>query len=113
MIFALKHVRLCLKQVSAAYSVCSPPPCGGGAGGGGSAIPSQVAPSFSRRITPLPNPPPQGGREQTEFAAQAESMRREHALSPPAEIDFRHARIARGLARQPVENLLAVVENDD
>ena len=25
------------------------------------------------RITPLPNPPPQGGREQTEFAACADS----------------------------------------
>src|SRR5262249_10969809 len=34
-------------------------------------------------------------------------------LSPLAEINFRHARIARGLAGQPVENLLAVVEHDD
>src|SRR5262249_20623934 len=34
-------------------------------------------------------------------------------LSPPAEINFRHARIARGLAGQPVENLLAVVQHDD
>src|SRR6266478_1554473 len=56
-----------------------PSPLWGGVGGGGSAIPSQVAPSSSRRITPLPNPPPQGGREQTEFAACADSIPHEHA----------------------------------
>src|SRR5262249_50809087 len=64
----LEHVRFYLKHVIATYSVRSPPPCGEGDGGGGSAIPSQVAPSLSRRITPLPSPPPQGGREQTELA---------------------------------------------
>jgi itaconate CoA-transferase len=39
----------------------------GGVRGGGGAILSQVAPSSSHRITPLPNPPPQGGREHTEY----------------------------------------------
>src|SRR5262249_57519847 len=43
----------------------------GGVGGGGRAILSQVAPRSSRRITPRPTPPPQGGREQTEFAARS------------------------------------------
>src|SRR5215472_7283899 len=43
-------------------------PLWGGVRGGGSAIPSQVAPPSSHRITPLPDPPPQGGREQTEIA---------------------------------------------
>src|SRR6266487_867472 len=38
-----------------------PSPLWGGVGGGGSAIPSQVAPSLSRRITPLPTPPPTRG----------------------------------------------------
>src|SRR5262249_54637434 len=38
-----------------------------GVRGGGSAIPSQVAPPSSQHH-PLPNPPPQGGREQTEIA---------------------------------------------
>src|SRR5262245_25224374 len=32
--FLLEHVRLCLKHVSATYSVCSPPPCGEGLGVG-------------------------------------------------------------------------------
>ena len=47
----------------AANWVCSPPPCGEGVGVGVmSEIPAYAA-------TPLPNPPPQGGREHTEFAA--------------------------------------------
>src|SRR5205807_6691928 len=82
------------KHATAAYSVCSPPPCGGGVGGGGGAIPSQVAPSLSRRITPLPNPPPQGGREQTEFAARADSTLHERPraahLSPKRESTHSH-----------------------
>jgi hypothetical protein len=49
----------------AADSVGSPPPCGEGLGVGvvrcGNAVPDCT--------TPLPTPPPQGGREQTEFAA--------------------------------------------
>src|SRR2546425_10871141 len=74
----------------------SPPPCGeglgvlpsplwGGAGGGGREI---GAPPFAMRTTPLPNPPPQGGREQTEFATRADSISHERALAPrlPAEI---------------------------
>src|SRR5262245_46786408 len=58
-----------------------PSPLWGGVGGGDSAILSQVAPPLSRRITPLPNPPPQGGREQTEFAARADSISHERALA--------------------------------
>ena len=33
------------------------------------------------RTTPLPNPPPQGGREQTEFAARVDSISLEAALA--------------------------------
>src|SRR5262245_12780789 len=44
-------------------------PLWGGVRGGGGAILSQVAPSNSYRTTPLPNPPPQGGREQTDCGA--------------------------------------------
>ena len=39
-----------------------PSPLWGGVGGGGHEIALRVA----NRVTPLPNPPPQGGREQTE-----------------------------------------------
>jgi itaconate CoA-transferase len=46
-----------------------PSPLWGGVRGGGRAILSQVAPPRFTRTTPLPTPPPQGGREQTEFAA--------------------------------------------
>src|SRR5262245_16112147 len=49
-----------------ADSVQFPSPLWGGVRGGGGAILSQVAPSSSHRITPLPNPPPQGGRQRTE-----------------------------------------------
>src|SRR5262249_48169151 len=45
-----------------------------GLGVGVARFPSQVAPPLSRRTTPLPSPPPQGGREQIESAA---------ALIPP------------------------------
>ena len=44
---------------SAALLLSRPlPPCGGGTGRGASQY------RLSRNITPLPNPPPQGGREQ-------------------------------------------------
>src|SRR6266478_7779672 len=33
------------------------------------------------RITPLPNPPPQGGREQTEFYARTDSISHERVLN--------------------------------
>src|SRR5262249_60458441 len=59
---------LLLMQIGAAHSMRSPPPCGEGMGVGGARFLS-VAPPSSYRITPLPNPPPQGGREHTEFAA--------------------------------------------
>src|SRR4029077_2560492 len=49
-----------------------PPPLGGGGGGGGgSMFEAQGAPLASDRTTPLPNPPPQGGREHTEPAARS------------------------------------------
>src|SRR5262249_35606281 len=70
MVQAWSSVRAVRVDARAANSVRSPPPCGEGLGGGGGAIPSQVAPSLSHRITPLPSPPPQGGREQTECAAR-------------------------------------------
>src|SRR5262249_37407393 len=50
-----------------------PSPLWGGVGGGGRAVCSQLASLSSHRATPLPTPPPQGGREQTEFAARAGS----------------------------------------
>src|SRR5438105_10444855 len=53
----------------AARSVCSPSPLRGGVGG--SCDVSQEAPPSFTRATPLPNPPPQGGREQTECGARA------------------------------------------
>src|ERR1700730_9447960 len=49
--------------------VRSPPPCSplwGGVGGGGRAMRHLRC----TRTTPLPSPPPQGGREQTEFAVR-------------------------------------------
>ena len=51
-----------------------PSPLWGGVGGGGGAMLSQVAPSSSHRTTPLPNPPPQGGREQTECGEGADRV---------------------------------------
>src|SRR6516165_1059734 len=60
-----------------------PSPLWGGVRGGGRAILSQVAPPSSHRATPLPNPPPQGGREHTEFGEGADrvwgSEQTEHA----------------------------------
>src|SRR5258707_13694426 len=44
----------------------------GGVGGGGRAC---EAPLVRHRTTPLPTPPPQGGREQTEFAARVHHLR--------------------------------------
>jgi hypothetical protein len=67
----LEHVCSCSKHSEAAYSVHSPPPCGEGLGVG---VARLGAPPFAIRTTPLPNPPPQGGREQTEFAARADSF---------------------------------------
>src|SRR5262245_18503545 len=63
--------RACCSSWCSRSEFGSPPsPLWGGVGGGGGAIPSQVAPSLSHRITPLPSPPRQGGREQTECAAR-------------------------------------------
>src|SRR6266566_4414249 len=47
-----------------------PSPLWGGVGGGGRATPLQMVRPLSHRTTPLPTPPPQGGREQTEFVAR-------------------------------------------
>ncbi|TMJ89989.1 MAG: hypothetical protein E6G76_07050 [Alphaproteobacteria bacterium] len=55
----------------AAHSVYSPPPCGEGLGVGVARCFSDGATNIPR-TTPLPTPPPQGGREQTEFAARAD-----------------------------------------
>ena len=49
----------------AAHSVRSPPPCGEGLRVGVAMWGNSAAP----RTTPLPSPPPQGGRERTEFVA--------------------------------------------
>src|SRR5712671_3757585 len=46
-------------QTGATNSVCSPPPCGEGLGVGG------AVGGASPTTPPLPDPPPQGGREQT------------------------------------------------
>ena len=54
----------------AANSAVLPSPLWGGAGGGGGCKMQLAVPN---RATPLPNPPPQGGREQTEFAATADA----------------------------------------
>jgi hypothetical protein len=51
----------------AAKPVCSPPPCGEGLGVGVT-VGGRV-PSYNNH--PLPSPPPQGGREHTEYAAHA------------------------------------------
>src|SRR5262249_60469615 len=53
---------------------CAPLPLVGRGWGGGSAVPSQAARLLPRCITPLPDPPPQGGREQTEFADRADPL---------------------------------------
>ena len=58
----------------------SPPPCGERVRGGGDPIARAVPP----RATPLPNPPPQGGREQTEFARIVMLKSHEHHPYPAA-----------------------------
>src|SRR5262249_8713672 len=66
----------------AAVSVRSPPSCGEGLGVG-------VARLFADRATiisphhPLPNPPPQGGREKTESAARSVNRLRDAAPPTP------------------------------
>src|SRR2546429_663547 len=54
-----------IESVRAASSVDSPPPCGEGLGVGV----VQCGDAAPNRATPLPSPPPQGGREQTECVA--------------------------------------------
>jgi hypothetical protein len=50
--------------------------------GGGWRDVSQVAPTSFHRITPTPNPSPQGGGEQTEHVARADSATRKSASLP-------------------------------
>src|SRR6266487_1873101 len=61
-----------------AFGALPSPLWGGGVGGGGHEI---GAPPSAIRTTPLPSPPPQGGREQTEFAL-ADSTAHEYAVAP-------------------------------
>src|SRR5215475_12392613 len=96
MCFVLKHVRLCLKQVSAAYSVCSPPTCGEGLGVGVVRFLPRSRHHYLAASPPSP-PSPKRGEGADRVRRLADSTPRERALSPPAEINFRHARIARGL----------------
>src|SRR5262245_13573470 len=50
-----------------------PSPLWGGVGGGGRAIDHKWGPLLSYCTTPLPSPPPQGGREHSEFAVRIDS----------------------------------------
>src|SRR5262249_11489687 len=61
--------QLCLKHILAAGAVGSPPPCGEGFGVGVVRFLRRWRHPFLHCTTPLPSPPPQGGREQTELAA--------------------------------------------
>src|SRR5215467_5960463 len=93
--FLLEHVRLCLKHVSATYSVCSPPPCGEGLGVGVhqriTARPPPrrfaIADAKRRRSSRLRTAAegrlclPTRGRVKTEFAARADSISTVSALS--------------------------------
>src|SRR5205807_1057733 len=68
------------------------PPCGGGTGRGVSACTVfskwiRSDRTFSTRGTPLPTPPPQGGREQTAVAA-TDSPNRKSGRSKPRQISF-------------------------
>src|SRR5436190_10198253 len=60
---------LLMRTIKPRARCAPPPPCG--EGDGGSCDVSQEAPPSFTRATPLPNPPPQGGREQTECGARA------------------------------------------
>src|SRR5262245_3098167 len=65
---SMKVQQLC-SGGGAARAVCSPPPCGEGLGVGV----RQIANPAQQTRTPLPNPPPQGGREPTARAASFQS----------------------------------------
>src|SRR5262249_31612648 len=60
-----------------------PSPLWGGVGGGGHEIGTNIA----ERATPLPSPPPQGGREHTAFAARADPIATGYALVRRASLD--------------------------
>jgi hypothetical protein len=66
-----------------------PSPLWGGGGGGGRAI---EAPALPHCTSPLPSPPPQGGREQTELAARADSTSTRTALAFQNTITARRSR---------------------
>jgi Tripartite tricarboxylate transporter family receptor len=51
--------------------------------------------------TPLPNPPPQGGREHTEFAARADPISLRSALVKPGSIGPLHGKLQRACLRLP------------
>src|SRR5262249_22133129 len=59
----LKHIRLQWRHNAALAEACSRPPCGEGWG-----VP-RCGTRVPHRTTPLPSPPPQGGREHTERVA--------------------------------------------
>src|SRR4249920_1281909 len=65
-----------------ANSVGSPPPCGEGSGVGVEVVWIALA---NLLLPPLPNPPPQGGREQT---AQAARPYRPQPRRPQGRIDY-------------------------
>src|SRR6185369_319999 len=69
------HICLRIVHIISAREVCSLPPCGGGLGRGWR----------QRRcvwLTPLPSPPPQGGRERTVRASRLFARNDEERLLP-------------------------------
>src|SRR5262249_4644624 len=59
--------------------------------------------TFSAHLTPLPNPPPQGGREQAEFAAPTDSTSPGHVLTVTGEEEtqpFRYPLLRRRASRR-------------
>src|SRR5260370_16935549 len=71
------HVPIYLMHKRALYWANSPPPCGEGLGVGV----VRWSNTLPHCTTPLPNPPPQGGREQPEFAAHSDFNSQETALA--------------------------------
>src|SRR5262249_49879323 len=68
------------EQIGAATAVCSLPPCGGGVGRG-------VTSSSVLVATPLPVPPPQGGREPCSASLQNATSRAQREPSRASYLD--------------------------
>ncbi len=96
-----------------ARTVGSPPPKSAASGGEGSGVGGRVADKvLALTATPLPNPPPQGGREQTEIASLTNDRLTRAKQTIAGKVHGRPPSFCTGCPERPIFAAMKLVERE-